>query len=57
MICPTGKYQFKTNVDAVAFNKNNWKRKGEYFNVYCCQWCGDWHLSSRIKKVKRFKLI
>jgi Mor family transcriptional regulator len=57
MTCPTGKHQFKTNLDAVIFNKANGNKTGEYFNVYRCTWCNDFHLASRSKKVKRIERI
>ena len=53
MICPSGKRQFKSCCEAVDFNKVNGKLKGEYFNVYRCLLCNDFHLASRAKKVKR----
>ena len=55
MICPQGKRQFKTQVEAVTFNKAFGKKEG-YCNVYRCKWCGDYHLASRAKKVIRIKL-
>lgn len=55
MICPSGKVQFKTCQDAVIFNKANGSKYGEYYNVYRCTYCNDFHLASREKKVKRIK--
>ena len=59
MICPLGKTQFKTRKEAVVINKVNGERTGEYFNVYRCQWCNDFHFASRSynKKVKRFNRL
>lgn len=59
MLCPTGKLQFKTQKEAVELNKATGERTGEYFNIYHCTWCNDWHFASRTtnKKVKRFSRL
>lgn len=59
MKCHTGKLQFKTRNEAVGLNKITGKKSGEYFNIYHCTWCGDWHFASRSnnKKVKRFNRL
>ena len=57
MTCPTGKRQFKTCSEAQIFNKANGKKYGEYYNVYRCTYCNDFHLASRSKNVKRINNI
>lgn len=57
MVCPQGKHQFKTQKEAVIFNKANGAKYGEYYSVYRCTWCNDFHLSSRKKRVKRIRQL
>ena len=59
MICPSGKLQMRTRNEAVKLNKVHGSRTGEYFNIYRCLLCHDFHFSSREcnKKVKRFNRL
>lgn len=47
MKCPTSKHQFKYKYQAVKANKSIGLWTGEYFNIYHCLLCGDYHLASR----------
>lgn len=59
MICPSGKLQMRTRKEAVILNKATGERTGEYFNIYRCLLCNDFHFASRTtnKKVKRFNRL
>jgi hypothetical protein len=47
MKCHTGKIQYKTRDEAIKANCKNGRRKGIYQNVYRCNICNDFHLTSR----------
>ena len=56
MKCPSGKHQFVNRNDAVIFNKANGRKSKEYFSIYRCLWCNDFHLTSRGRKLKPIKI-
>jgi hypothetical protein len=53
---PTTKKQFHCRNDAIIENCTIGKKTGVYHSIYRCQWCGDYHLTSRNKKGKTKKL-
>ena len=55
MKCPSCKTQYRYRFQAVMANKGIGLFTGEYFNVYHCLWCGDWHLASRKGRVRNNK--
>ena len=58
MKCTSGKKQFHCRNDAVKENCILGRQTGVYHNIYQCDICNDWHLTSRTKngeiKKKKF---
>lgn len=52
MKCPTAKKQYHCRNDAVADNCLIGRLTNRYMNVYHCNICGDWHLTSRSRNGK-----
>ena len=52
MICSTGKRQYKTVCEAQAENRVNGTKKHQWGDVYRCNVCNDYHITSRGKKIK-----